>query len=325
MSMKIHELRPREYPRVLRLLDREKLFAYLPDAFTPLWTVTPDGVPKALWGIEVAGEWVGAAGYVLVETKRTLAHLAIVIEPAFRHQGTGGQVLDALLDALQKRNVQHVLTMAYDQQAEGRRFLAKNGFRAHGASCHSQLDVAALKTDEWLDPDRLVAEQGLHFSTLNQFPRRGLAERLLPIWNRTRPDQPQEWPYVPYSVRRFEQEMLEADEMALEHSYAILTADGRIVALNLNSTLKEPKSAVRSSRLLTVYSAVDPDFRRRKLATALKVKLIGHVQTRGFDFLATENDERNVAMWRINQELGYGRLAELIRYKKVCLSSPFPP
>lgn len=317
MQIKISPLHPKDYGWVSGLLHQEKRFAYLPDAFTPLWNFTPDGLPKILWSITVDGQLVGSAGCVLAETDRTLAAMGLIIAPTYRCQGIGSQVCRALLEWAEQRNVQCLLTKAYTHQAAGLRFLAQHGFRTRGASFHCQLHVAAVQRQGWDEPDAMVAAQGLHFAPLNRFPHRGLAERLLPIWNRTRPDQPQDWPYTPYSVQRFAEEILEPEELALEHSYAIVTAAQQIVALTLNIHYNKAQTEQgMGQRLFTVYSAVDPDFRRRGLATALKLKLIAHAQTHHIDFLAAENDERNVAMWQINQRLGYRRLADLVVYGK---------
>jgi ribosomal protein S18 acetylase RimI-like enzyme len=317
MNIQISPLQPKAYPQVIELLDQEKRFPYLPDAFTPLWSVTPDGLAKALWSITAGGEWVGSAGYVVAESDRTLASLGLIIAPAFRQQGIGDQVYRALLAALQKRGIERVLTKLYVQQLAGMRFLACRGFCPCGMSIHSQLHVDSVQLAQWADPATLVAQHRLHFTTLDRFPRFGLAERLLPIWNRTRPDQPQDWPYVPFSAQRLEGEILESAELALSHSFAIVTADQQVVALTLN--LHYPAVGV-DNRLFTVYSAVDPDFRRRKLATALKLKLIAHAQAHGIAFLAAENDERNQAMWQINHSLGYRPLAELVVYQKTIFS-----
>ena len=314
MDIKIRTLQSKEYARVTKLLDGEKCFAYLPDAFTPLWGLTPDGIPKALWAIERAGEFIGAAGYVIAETERTLACIGLIIAPAYRQQGIGNQVYAALLDALRRRGVTQVLTQVYAGQVIVEHFLVHRGFAASSVSIQYLLAVAHAPLAAWGNPDAIVANQGLRFATLDRFPRARLADRLLPLWNRTRPDQPQAWPFAPYTAQRLGRELLEADEVALSHSYAIMRADNQVVALNLNIQ-DEPMRAAR--QLFTVYSAVDPAFRRHKLATALKLKLIAHAQTHEIAFLAAENDARNQGMWQINERLGYQRVADLVSYRKM--------
>ncbi|MDQ2997405.1 MAG: GNAT family N-acetyltransferase, partial [Chloroflexota bacterium] len=137
----------------------------------------------------------------------------------------------------------------------------------------------------------------------------GLAERLLVIWNRTRPDQPQYWPYVPYYARRLEREMLEPAEVALPDSFVVVTSDNQIVALALNAH-------VADNRLCTIYLGVDPNFRRRKLATLLKLKLIAHAQMHEIAFLVAENEVSNTVMHNINRRLGYRHVLDTLVYQK---------
>ncbi|MFN8459206.1 MAG: GNAT family N-acetyltransferase [Anaerolineae bacterium] len=188
--------------------------------------------------------------------------------------------------------------------------MARCGFKEIGRIIYSQLDVATVDLGIWDDPEALVARQNLRFTSLNHFPQRGLAERLLPIWNRTRPDQPQHWPYVPFSARRLEREILASKAIAWEHSWVIVTAEQRVVGLNLNIH-------TAANGLFTFFTGVDPDFRRQKLGLALKLKLISHAQAHGIEVLAAENEASNIAMGRINQRLGFCGLSELVVYQKI--------
>ncbi len=319
MNIKTTPLHRKEYQQAIQLLDDEKQFAYLPDAFTPLWSVTPDGVPRVLWAIRREGEFVGAAGYAHAETDRRLGSIGLIVARAYRRQGIGSQVLAAMLDTLRKHGVQRVLSKVYADQVASLHFLTQRGFSPSGGSILCQLEVASAQVSKFDDPETIVGRQGFRFARLDQFPRWGLAERLLPIWNRTRPDQPQDWPYQPYSAARLEQEMFESGELALQHSYAIVTATQQIVALTLNicTTNVDAATGQTTRHLFTVYSAVDPDFRQQKLATALKLKLITQAQVQGIDLLSAENDPRNIAMWHINCSLGYCRLTDLVTYQKI--------
>lgn len=296
-----------EYRQFIELCDQEKLFAYLPDIWTHFWNPALASTSNVL-AIEIAGQLIGAAGYGMVETAPEWL-LGIVVQQAYRRQGIGSFVYDSLLQTLRSRGARRVLTSLYSNQLDGRRFAASHGFCEVGSSLHYRLDVAAATLDGWGDPDATVAAQGLRFVTLDRFPRRGLAERLLPLWNATRPDQPQHWAFVPYHAGRFEREMLEPDAVALAHSLGIVTADNRVVALALNAVAAD-------NCLYSSYIGVDPAFRRRGLASMLKRKLVTHARAHGIAVLAAENDARNAAMRGINEQLGYRLLLELGMYEQ---------
>jgi GNAT superfamily N-acetyltransferase len=274
------------------------------------WSPALVAAPKAVWAVEVAGQLVGSAGYAMAEAAPELWLIGMVIAPTYRRRGIGSFIYTHLVEQLRRRDAQRLITHVYTNQQDGLRFVARRGFREIGSSLNYQLNVAATNSSGWENPDALVADQGLRFARLDQFPRHGLAERLLPLWNRTRPDQPQYWPYIAYAAPRLEREMLEPAEVALPHSFVIVAPDNQIIALALNA-------CVADNCLCTIYVGVDPDFRRRKLATALKLKLIAHARAHGIDVLAAENDAGNAAMRAINQRLGYQHVSELVVYQKL--------
>jgi ribosomal protein S18 acetylase RimI-like enzyme len=305
----IRSLEPREYRRATELRNSEKPFPYLPDAFSHIWDLSLELTPRALWAIEVGGDFAAVAGYALSESDPKLGLIGLIVRPEYRRCGIGAYVYTAMVEKLRARGVQCLLTRIYAKQLAGQRFVAQRGFRAVGSSIICRLDVAAADLTAWDDPAAMLARQGLRFASLDHFPRQHLADRLLPLWNRTRPDQPQAWPYIPYRAQRLEREMLEPAEMALAHSFVVVDADQRFVALTLNAYAPD-------SGLFTVYSAVDPDFRRRKLATALKLKLLTSAQRHQIDFLIVENETSNTAMRRINHQLGYRPLLNLVMYRQ---------
>ena len=102
---------------------------------------------------------------------------------------------------------------------------------------------------------------------------------------------------------------MNADTIAWQHSYILLSEANQIVALNLNTRDDE-------NRLLTIYTAVDPDFRGQNLGFALKLKLLTGAWVSGIPFLLAENDEQNVAMLRINKRLGFRQVLTLGIYQK---------
>jgi RimJ/RimL family protein N-acetyltransferase len=114
---------------------------------------------------------------------------------------------------------------------------------------------------------------------------------------------------VPYHARRLEQEMLEPDAVAMPHSFAVVAPGNQIIALALSAWLAD-------ASLASIYLAVDPDFRGRGLATALKQKLIAHAQEHSIAALSAENDRRNCAMRAINERLGYRKLIERLVYQQ---------
>jgi GNAT superfamily N-acetyltransferase len=306
-SIKLISLKNQDYKYILDTKNNNQLFAYLPNMFSFFLRPALAGVPQTLWGIEYNGLLVGSAGYCMAEGEPELWLVGIMIWPAYRRQGFGTQVYNHLLATLRPKGAHRLLTSVYSNQVAGQRFLQGHGWQPCSSSIHYQLDLATAELHQDENADLLLANQGLRWITLEQLPRRGLAARLLPIWNLTRPDQPQPWPYVPYYAERFEREILEPAELALAHSLAIVGQNNQIVALNL-------QSYAAADHLYTTYLGVDPDYRGRGLAKALKQKLLVHARRHSIALLSTDNDACHRTMRRINEQLGYQPIVELVTY-----------
>jgi hypothetical protein len=121
-----------------------------------------------------------------------LWQVGVVVWPEQRRRGFGGTAYRQLVDTLRRRGGKRLLASVPAGDCAGIGFAAQQGFRPSGSVLAMQLQVAAADRSAWADPDALVAARGLRFAALDRFPRQGLAERLLPLWNRSRPDQPQD-------------------------------------------------------------------------------------------------------------------------------------
>jgi GNAT superfamily N-acetyltransferase len=291
------------------LRNSEKLFPRLPNAFMHAVELAPYSVPREVVLLEHGGRVAGAAGYAGAEGEPGLFFMAVIVNPEFRRRGLGREAYSWLLHRVGARGARRLLTKIYAGQSVGLRFAARLGFREIGGSINSQLNVAVASTDGWPDASALVESQSLTLAPLERLPREDLAGRLLPLWNASRPDEPQYWPFLPYDVARLERELLAPVDISLRHSFALLRSDGEVVALNLNAQDAE-------SRLFTVYTGVHPAYRKRRLGLALKLHLIDHAKRNSVAFLAAENEASNRAIWGINRAFGFRRLLELVVYEK---------
>ena len=173
--IKIRSLALNEYHQITYLRNQEKPFPYLTDVFTHVWDPTYDIVPRVIRGVEKDGELAGSAGYAMAEADPNLWFIGILLKPHYRQQGLGTQVYQKLLSKLRARKAERILTMAYDHQEAGQRFIGRHGFEEVGRSIIGQLDLATVDIEVWPDPDEMVGRHNLRFATLGNLPRRGVS------------------------------------------------------------------------------------------------------------------------------------------------------
>ena len=65
-----------------------------------------------------------------------------------------------------------------------------------------------------------------------------------------------------------------------------------------------------------LVTQVHPEYRRRGIATALKAKVMEYARRRGLETLVTGCLDRNVAMLRVNEKLGFRRVGNEIRLER---------
>lgn len=297
-----------EEQSMLKMVHGAVEHCFMPDIFTNSWYQGQGASVGAVLAIEQAGELVGGVAYQVAEGAPELWLWDLVVRPELRRRGLGGAAYGELAALLGRKGARQLLCRVTGGQRAGPAFLAGLGFRPWGGSIVYGLELATVALD-WGDPEAGLAAQGLRCSALERFPRGGLATRLLPLWNRSRPDQPQLWPFVPYSARRLEAELLEPAAVDLAHSLAVVAPDTTIVAVCVSARLGD-------NSLGSLYLGVDPAWRGRGLAAALKGALIARARGAGFATLLAENDLRSEAMHALNRRLGYRQLAERLVFRQ---------
>lgn len=307
-KIKIRHLQIGDYATLDKLLNAEKQLTVQRDGFTHILSHHSELMPQVRWGVWLDERLVGFAGYVFAETDPELAIISLIIAPVFRRQGLASKIFSQLIAEAEKRGACRFLTDIFQTQTGGLQFALQNQFVAVGSSRTYILDLTTAEMTEEQDAELQAWVQGFRLTSLDHLPEKGLAERLLPIWNETRKDQPQPWPFAPYSRRRFEQEILLLSEIALHYSFVITNAEKEIVALHLSIFAEE-------KHLFSFYSAVGRAYRGRGLATTLKRKLIETARADGVLFVSAENDTNNSAMCHINEKLGYKSISTLITHE----------
>jgi len=99
-----------------------------------------------------------------------------------------------------------------------------------------------------------------------------------------------------------------------------MLADASIVAYDGDTIAALTTTGKRESRDgYTWMTGVGRDYRRRGLATAIKVDALSRAKAKGLRAMLTTNDEPNKAMREINAKLGYQVLPAHVQLEKPLL------
>jgi mycothiol synthase len=240
------------------------------------------------------------------------------------HPDYATQELDALLyDAIvafvsQQRPATNTLAteMREDRTAQVE-FLLARGFVAVMRAPKSALDVAAFDPKPYGQLEPRLAADGIAIITLAEFQQRApdWQERLYELRWLLIQDVPSVEPPTKPNLAEFEQQVL--DDPALDPEAWFLAVDtreagetGPLVGMS-NLWINEPSFA----RLDAGLTGTLRDYRRRGIATALKLRTIQYAQERGAKTIETSNEEGN-PMFQLNLQLGFKPKPAWVSYRR---------
>jgi mycothiol synthase len=261
-------------------------------------------------GQRVYDEWHRAESLHLVAGSPAAAHLQVVdrtttptrrvgrcemtlfVHPSWRCRGIGSALLDRAWAFVVSRDATHVRASYMEDEADvpAAGFLKKRGFVELQRYCPSRLDLAAFDPAAFETDLQAAAAAGVRLLTYAEledtpgnrqrvYELEALSRASIP-WVLTEPMEPQ--PYQDWE-RHFQQQDFTTVFLA--------ELEGRFVGL--------------IDSLVWCYTGVHPEFRRRGIASALKIRALTEAKSRGMEAIETENLASNHGMIAINRKLGF--------------------
>ncbi len=230
--------------------------------------------------------------------------------PDYQGQGIGSALYDALLAGLQPFDPIEIRVNARDDFPQSIRFLEKRGFAEHMRSGESHLDVTAFDPSPYAGLEDKLRAQGIEIKTLRELESDPARNRKL---------YEMEWELeqdVPGSEDITQVEFEKWLDDLIHHP--LLLPDGYIVAVHGDryigmSNLWDDRA---SESLYTGLTAVRREYRRKGIASAMKVRAIAFARENGNLLIKTSNEVNNRSMLSINERLGFVRQPDWITFKK---------
>ncbi|TMM22027.1 MAG: GNAT family N-acetyltransferase [Actinobacteria bacterium] len=235
----------------------------------------------------VLGSGLAALFVGLPESPRVM----VTVPPPHRGLGAGTKLYSALSDWARERGLETFEAVLADNDRDSLAFAERRGFTVERHEKGVALDLTAI------EPPPVEPPHGVDIVSWADRPE--LARALFEISVEASPDVP-----------GYEDETHEPFEAWLAHDMQGPgdRPEATFVAVAGDEAVGYAKFSLSSTDPTRAYhdlTAVKRAWRGRGIARALKSAQIGWAKANGFEQLKTTNDERNTAMRRLNEQLGY--------------------
>lgn len=237
----------------------------------------------------------------------------ILVHPDYQNRGIGSTVYNAVLRELANRNpiATSIVSSTREDAPHAVAFLQNRGFAVCMRWARSRLYLNECDAGRFAEAIPHVEGQGIQIYSIRELAA------VEPAWQRkwyemdriAGEDAPSPDPMSPASFEKFVQNTIDPPQFMRDGTFVAVDAEGQWLA----ST--ELADNGNKKHLTTPFTCVHPDYRRRGIATALKVRAIQFAQNYGAETITTGNEIAN-PMYQINLALGFKPLPHRLTMKK---------
>lgn len=231
--------------------------------------------------------------------QRFWVHLDVL--PDWRQRGIGTQLYDHLLAIMQAEySANELHTDTTDSRNHSVRFLEKRGFREDKREPKSRLDLAEFDWSRFQGLDAKIAAIGIKIRALSDLMRddSNALYKVYELHQRLVRDVPGPAPRTKVDFDSWKDGYSSTNPYYLPEANFMALHDGAYIGLTSLWGLKSDE------KLYTGMSGVKREYRRKGLATALKLRSIAFAQAQGTRTLLTSNNSAN-PMLQLNLKLGF--------------------
>ena len=239
----------------------------------------------------IDGEAAGSAAVGITPRRPGVAYVLLTVRPDARGQGSGSALYRAASAWLRERGVQEIDAPVPEDDAESLAFAARRGFVEAERSSYLVLELAGYA------PRPVDPPAGVEIVSLAERPE--LAPGIYTVACEAYPDVPGERDAI---VEPFE------DWLAHDMQGPGDPPEATLVALAADEVVGYAKFSLNAAQPDVAFhdmTGIRRAWRRRGIAGALKRAQIAWAKEAGYTRLQTQNEVRNRAIRRLNEQLGY--------------------
>lgn len=239
----------------------------------------------------------------------------IRVHPDYQQRGIGGaayRYVVATATELREPPLRSLLSATRDNRPHAMHFLERRGFRPSLVTNSSELEVKAFEVSGYAPLMSQLAEAGIRLvsgADLDRDMPNGWQRHLWILHQTLLKDVPAVVPYTPISYDEYAATILDHPSFYADACFLALDGDMFVGMSYLRVRSEKPQE------LETGITGVLRDYRRRGIATALKVKGVEFAQQYGAETIMTMNEEKN-PMYQLNLQLGFKPLPRWITYQR---------
>ncbi len=255
------------------------------------------------WVAEVDGHVVGTASWFQLANRLHPQKFWMdgAVHPDYQHKGIGGALFARVLEAIAPRNPLSLRTFSREDYADTRRFVEQHGFAEAKRTWESFLDLTHFDFAPYEGQPEHVEATGIRLVTLPELQGTpGWEQRLLDLYNAIQTDVPDIDQAAAVAMEYFAKNYLGSGTFSADGHFIALDGD-RWVGM---STLWKTGVA---GRMDTGLTGVLPEYRRRGIALAAKLRSLAWARAQGVASVRTTNASTNRGMLAINEKLGFAR------------------
>jgi GNAT superfamily N-acetyltransferase len=236
------------------------------------------------------------------------------VHPDFERQGLGTKIYDHLMERLAARDLKPnwLTSNARDTKPQAIRFLEKRDYQAVMRWVSSELQLTNVNPAAYEPLFQKLEQTGIQVKTVAELSQTDAnwQRKIYDLDWACAQDEPQPDALTQEPLEKYVKQYFEGPSFWPEGWFIAVANDEHYVGLTaLEKNDDEPE------KLGSGFTGVLRDYRRRGVATALKVRAIQLAQTVGAASIKTGNEENN-PMYQLNLSLGFEPLYSLLAFEK---------
>jgi GNAT superfamily N-acetyltransferase len=241
--------------------------------------------------------------------------LLLVSDPQWLKRGVGGLLLDRLMEDLREAQAVTVSCRQYASETELVNLLESRGFAVTSRVLDLRLDVAGVDVSRLTTLMQRFDAEGISISTFAEERVRDphCVEKVYQLTTLLSQDDPARGPFVAPAYNAREALMWLEMPYVLPEAHFIAKRGDEYVGVSDVSLFEAMPGGLTQG-----FTGVKREYRRRGLATALKLCGIVYAQSHGYQIIQSFNKPQQTAIRSLNEKLGFRVLCENLMLEK-CL------